>query len=213
MVATTMFGLESVLEKELIDLGAKNIRKNNRSVYFEGDQKLIYKANIKLRTALKVLKRIKSFNARNEKDLYQQVSRVKWHNILDLSNTFSVSSTVHSKYFNHSNYVSLVVKDAIVDHFKKKHNQRPSVDVKKPDFNIHIHISNNKCSLSLNSSGESLHKRGYRTNNFKAPLNEVLAAGIILLSKWNSTTKLIDPMCGSGTLLIEGILTDHRHLV
>ena len=206
-----MFGLEKILEQELIDLGAKKTAIGNRCVYFYGDNELMYRANIQLRTALKILKNIASFRANKETNLYQNISKIKWSKIMNTSNTFSVSSTVNSKYFKHSNYVSLVIKDAIVDQFRKKYNDRPSVDLKKPDINIHIHISDHKCHLSLNSSGPSLHKRGYRFKNFSAPMNEVLAAGIILLSNWDHDKVLIDPMCGSGTLLIEaGLIAINR---
>lgn len=205
-IATTMFGLEDVLQKELIELNANNIKTGNRCVYFQGDQNLMYRANIKLRTALKILKKIKIFKAKKEAELYKHISRIKWYNLLSDTDTFSVSSTVNSKYFTHSNYVSLVVKDAIVDQFRKKTNKRPSIDLKNPDLNIHIHISNNYCTVSLNSSGDSLHKRGYRSSKFHAPINEVLAAGIILISNWDTQKTLIDPMCGSGTFLIEAAL-------
>ncbi len=205
-IATTMFGLEDVLQKELIDLNASNITTGNRCVYFQGDQNLMYRANIQLRTALKILKKIKVFKAKKEAELYKHISRIKWYNLLSNTDTFSVSSTVNSKYFTHSNYVSLIVKDAIVDQFRKKTNKRPSIDLKNPDLNIHIHISNNYCTVSLNSSGDSLHKRGYRSSKFHAPINEVLAAGIILISNWDVQKTLIDPMCGSGTFLIEAAL-------
>ena len=211
MVATTMFGLEIILEKELLGLGAKEVKIGNRCVYFSGDKALMYKANIKLRTALKILHTLSTFTASKEFDLYKNISNIKWHKILDTSQTFSVSSTVNSRHFKHSNYVSLVTKDAIVDQFRKKYNKRPSVDLKNPDINIHIHISEHKCNLSLNSSGDSLHKRGYRSKVFSAPMNEVLAAGIILLSNWDKNQELIDPMCGSGTLLIEaGLIAINR---
>ena len=211
MVATTMFGLEIVLEKELRQLGAINIKIGNRCVYFSGNKKVMYKANLKLRTALKILRNLSRFKAKKETELYKNISKIKWDKILDTSKTFSVSSTVNSKYFKHSNYVSLVTKDAIVDQFRKRYNNRPSIDLKNPDVNIHIHISEHKCNLSLNSSGHSLHKRGYRSKLFSAPMNEVLAAGIILLSKWDKTQNLIDPMCGSGTLLIEaGLIAINR---
>ena len=211
MVATTMFGLENLLEKELLELGAKEVKIGNRCVYFSGDKALMYKANIKLRTALKILHTLSTFTASKEFDLYKNISSIKWHKILDTSQTFSVSSTVNSRHFKHSNYVSLVTKDAIVDQFRKKYNKRPSVDLKSPDINIHIHISEHKCNLSLNSSGDSLHKRGYRSKVFSAPMNEVLAAGIVLLSNWDKNQDLIDPMCGSGTLLIEaGLIAINR---
>ena len=171
----------------------------------------MYRANIELRTALKILKHLTNFKAKTEDELYKNISRVKWYKIFDTSKTFSVSSTVNSKYFTHSNYISLVTKDAIVDQFRKIKNNRPSINLKNPDLNIHIHISENRCNLSLNSSGQSLHKRGYRSNMFTAPMNEVLAAGIILLSGWDMEKEFIDPMCGSGTLLIEaGLMAINR---
>ena len=204
--ATTLYGLEKVLYDELNQIGASNVEIGNRCVYFSGNKTILYKSNMKLRTALKILKTEKVFNANNEKILYHQASKIKWDNIFNTHNTFSVSSTVNSKYFNHSKYTSLVVKDAIVDQFKKFHNNRPSVDIKSPDYNINLHITNKQCHISINSSGESLHKRGYRSNRFKAPINEVLAAGIILLSGWDKKVKFIDPMCGSGTFLIEAAM-------
>ena len=211
MVATTLFGLEPLLKEELENLNAKEISIGNRCVYFKGDLELMYRANIQLRTALKILKNLTSFKAKKEEELYKNISRIKWYKIFNTSKTFSVSSTVNSKYFTHSNYVSLVTKDAIVDQFRKIKNKRPSINVKNPDLNIHIHISENQCSLSLNSSGPSLHKRGYRSNIFTAPMNEVLAAGIILLSGWDLQQELVDPMCGSGTLLIEaGLIAINR---
>lgn len=211
LVATTMFGLEKILEKELIELGASNTKIGNRCVYFSGNKKLMYKANIQLRTALKILQNLKTFQAKKEEELYKNINTIKWDKIFETHQTFSISSTVNSRYFKHSNYVSLVTKDAIVDQFRRKYNKRPSVDLKKPDISIHIHISENRCSLSLNSSGPSLHKRGYRSKLFSAPMNEVLAAGIILLTEWNSVKNLIDPMCGSGTLLIEaGLIAINR---
>ena len=206
MVATTMYGLEPLLKKELKSIGAQSIKTGNRCVYFTGDKQIMYDANIKLRTALKILKNITTFQAKQEKQLYNYISQIKWFNLFNLNQSFSVSSTVYSKYFTHSNYVSLVVKDAIVDQFRKKFKERPSINLQNPDLNIHIHISNNQCNVSLNSSGESLHKRGYRSNNFLAPMNEVLAAGLIQLSGWNQNQPLINPMCGSGTLLIEAAL-------
>ena len=196
MVATTLFGLEPVLKKELVKLNAKEIKVGNRCVHFIGDKKLMYKANIELRTALKILKHLKTFKAKTEKEFYNNISRIKWHQIFDISKTFSVSSTINSQYFTHSNYVSLITKDAIVDQFRKKYNTRPSINLKNPDLNIHIHISDKKCNVSLNSSGSSLHKRGYRSKVFTAPMNEVLAAGIVLLSNWNVNQKFINPMCG-----------------
>lgn len=211
MVATTMFGLEETLKKELLELGAKKIKVSNRCVYFQGSKEIMYKANLKLRTALKILKTVQIFKASKEDEFYKKISRIKWNKILSFSETFSVSSTVNSVFFKHSQYISLITKDAIVDQFRKNQNKRPSVDLKNPDFNIHVHISHNMCTISLNSSGNSLHKRGYRSEKFHAPINEVLAAGIILLTNWNKKDRLIDPMCGSGTFLIEaGLIAINR---
>jgi len=211
LVATTMFGLEPILTEELEQIGAKKIMQGNRSVSFQGDKALIYLANLKLRTALKILKTIKVFKAYKEEDIYRNVSKIKWYKVFNVSKSFSISSTVNSKYFKHSKYVSLIIKDAIVDQFRKYKNKRPSINVKTPDISIHIHISDYNCSISLNSSGHSLHKRGYRVGKFKAPINEVLAAGIVMLSNWDLKTKLLDPMCGSGTILIEaGLIAMNR---
>jgi putative N6-adenine-specific DNA methylase len=206
MVATTLFGLEAILAQELKQIKAQKVEIGNRCVHFFGDKKLMYLANLKLRTALKILKPISHFKAEKEKDLYYHVSKIKWTDILDVYKTFSITSTVNSTHFTHSNYVALLAKDAIVDQFRKKKNERPSINIKNPDININIHISDNRCDISLNSSGHSLHKRGYRTQTFIAPLNEVLAAGIVMLSNWDSTKDFINPMCGSGTILIEAAL-------
>ena len=206
MVATTLFGLETILAEELKQIKAQKVEIGNRCVLFYGDEKLMYLANLKLSTALKILKPISNFKATKEKALYFHMSKINWTEILDVSKTFSITSTVNSNYFKHSNYVAHIAKDAIVDQFRKKTNERPSINIKNPDININIHISNNHCDISLNSSGQSLHKRGYRLQTFTAPLNEVLAAGIIKLSDWNSSLDFINPMCGSGTMLIEAAL-------
>jgi len=206
MFAKTLQGLEEVLKQELIELGAANVKTGKRVVEFYGDKTLLYKANFYLRTALKILKPIAEFKAQNEEELYDKVQSVSWDSFFDVNQTFAIDSTVYSQYFSHSKYIALKVKDAIVDQFRDKYKKRPYVETENPDMQVNIHISNDLCTLSLDSSGESLHKRGYRTKATKAPLNEVLAAGMILLSGWDKKSNFIDPMCGSGTLLIEAAM-------
>ncbi len=206
LVVKTFKGLEDVLLSELEELGATDIKKGNRMVEFIGDKTMMYKANFHLRTALRVLKSIAEFEVTNENELYKSIQTVDWSEYFDLRNTFAVDSVVNSKEFSHSKYVALKVKDAIVDQFREKYEKRPYVDTEDPDVRISIHISNTSCTVSLDSSGESLHKRGYRTKTNKAPLNEVLAAGMILMSGWDKKSSFIDPMCGSGTLLIEAAM-------
>ncbi len=206
LVVKTFKGLEDVLFGELEELGATDIKKGNRMVEFIGDKTMMYKANFHLRTALRVLKPIAEFEVANESELYKSIQTIDWSEYFDLKNTFAVDSVVNSKEFSHSKYVALKVKDAIVDQFREKYEKRPYVDTEDPDVRISIHISNTSCTVSLDSSGESLHKRGYRTKTNKAPLNEVLAAGMILMSGWDKKCTFIDPMCGSGTLLIEAAM-------
>ncbi|MDY6801437.1 MAG: THUMP domain-containing protein [Bacteroidota bacterium] len=206
MFAKTFQGLEEVLKKELIQLGASKVCIGKRGVEFYGDKTLLYKANFHLRTALKILKPILEFKAQHEIELYDAVQSISWDTIFDVHQTFAVDSVVYSQHFSHSKYVALKVKDAIVDQFRKKYKKRPYVETESPDVQINIHISDNICTLSLDSSGESLHKRGYRIKATKAPLNEVLAAGMILLSGWDCKSNFIDPLCGSGTLLIEAAM-------
>ena len=206
MLAKTMFGLEEVLAEELKLLGAQNIKIMNRAVSFKGDKGFMYKANLNLRTALRVLKPIAHFQAHDEKELYQRLCEIDWTKFLDINNTFSTHATTHSEVFTHSKYASLVMKDAIADTFRKKFNKRPNVNPDMPDLSINLHIAKYTCTVSLDSSGESLHKRGYKLDAVTAPMSEVLAAGLILLSNWNKTSNFHDPMCGSGTLLIEAAL-------
>ncbi|MGC8803349.1 MAG: THUMP domain-containing class I SAM-dependent RNA methyltransferase [Bacteroidales bacterium] len=211
LVAKTFYGLEDVLAKELENLGATNVRKANRAVYFNGDKYLMYLVNYHVRTAISILKPIDTFECSDENDLYQQVrNRIDWQTLLTNKHTFSVEATVHSSVFRHSQYATLRVKDAIVDYFREKTGKRPYIDTDNPDILIHLHISERQCTLSLNSSGEPLFKRGYRIATSVAPLNEVLAAGMVLLSGWQPTQNLIDPMCGSGTILIEAALIAHQ---
>lgn len=206
MLAKTFSGLEGVLKKELLDIGASDVKEGNRVVEFYGDKTLMYRANFHLRTALKILKPIAEFKVQNEQELYHAVQTIKWSEYFDLNNTFAIDSVVHSPHFAHSKYVALKVKDAIVDQFRETFKKRPYVEIENPDIQINVHISNILCTISIDSSGESLHKRGYRIKTTKAPLNEVLAAGMILLSGWDFKSNFIDPMCGSGTMLIEAAM-------
>lgn len=210
MIAKTMYGLEEVLANELKTLGAQKIKIFNRAVSFKGDTGFLYKVNLNLRTALRVLKPIKHFQAYDEKDLYRKLSLIDWTSIFKIDKTFSTSASTNSTSFPHSKYASLVLKDAIVDTFRKKFNRRPNVDPKNSDIKFDIHINKNTCTVSLDSSGQSLHKRGYKIESVPAPINEVLAAGIILLSNWDRHANLHDPMCGSGTILIEAALIAHN---
>jgi putative N6-adenine-specific DNA methylase len=210
MLAKTMFGLEEILAEELRKLGAQNVKPMNRAVSFKGDKGFMYKANLNLRTALRVLKPIAHFQAHDEKELYKELCKIDWTEIFDLEATFATHATTHSEVFTHSKYASLVMKDAIADTFRKKFDKRPDVDPEMPDVSINLHIAKHTCTVSLDSSGESLHKRGYKSDAVMAPMNEVLAAGLILLSDWNRIANFHDPMCGSGTLLIEAALIAHN---
>jgi len=207
MTATTLFGLESVLAKELINLGAKEVKESVRSVSFKGDKGFMYKANIALRTAIRILKPIRTFKVYDEEDLYKSIQKIKWENYLNVDGTFAIGAVVNSNNFtSNSHYISLKSKDAIADYFRHKYSKRPNVDLKYPDVKIHVHIQKDWCTISLDSSGYSLHKRGYRTATNIAPINEVLAAGMVLLSGYTGDENFIDPMCGSGTILIEATM-------
>ena len=206
MIAKTFFGLESILADELIAIGAKKVEPINRAVSFEGDKKLMYKANYLCYTAVRILKPIASFSAKDENELYEQLLKIAWWDYMDVDQTLAINAVVNNSVINHSKFAALKSKDAVVDAFRNKYGRRPDVDVDSPDLRINIHIYKEDCSVSLDSSGGSLHKRGYRTEVDKAPLNEILAAGLIKLSEWNGNTDLLDPMCGSGTLLIEAAM-------
>ncbi len=205
-IAKTFHGLEQILAQELNQLGATNIQERKRAVQFDGDLELLYKANLHLRTALRILQPIHQFQARSEQQFYQQVQEIDWSEYLDINSTFAIDSVVYSRFFKHSKYIALKTKDAIVDQFRQKTGRRPSIDVERPDLRLNLYINDHRCSLSLDSSGESLHRRGYRTQKNLAPLNEVLAAGMILMTGWQGETPFIDPMCGSGTIPIEAAL-------
>lgn len=206
MVAKTFQGLETVLATELIDLGANNIQIGRRVVSFTGDKEMMYRANFQLHTALKILKPIRHFHAETADDVYNAVKEIDWTEYLTNETTFAVDSVVYSNEFRHSKFVAYKVKDAIVDQFREKTGNRPNIRVTNPDLQLHIHVAEYDCTLSLDSSGESLHRRGYRQESVEAPLNEVLAAGIIMLTGWHGECDFIDPMCGSGTLPIEAAL-------
>jgi putative N6-adenine-specific DNA methylase len=206
MVAKTMQGLEGVLEKELMKIGARDIAVHKRAVSFVGDNGTMYKANYLLRTALRILKPVKKFDARNEKDFYDGIYAIDWSTWLKPEDTLAVDCTLNTEIFNHSYYIAQKTKDAIVDQFREKFGKRPSVDTDFPTLRINIHVTRQEVTVSLDSSGYSLHKRGYRDDTGRAPMNEVLAAGIVLLSEWHPSQRLIDPMTGSGTIAIEAAM-------
>ncbi len=205
-IAKTFFGLEEVLQSELQALGAKKIRISKRACLYEGDKELLYKSNLYLRTALRILVPFEEFVAFDENRLYKKIKTIDWSKIFSLEQTFAIDTTVNSSRFRHSKYLALKIKDAIVDKFRDEFGSRPSVDTENPDIRINVHCNEANFTISLDSSGDSLHKRGYRERGHSAPLNEVLAAGIVLLSGWDAKSPLIDPMCGSGTILIEAAL-------
>jgi putative N6-adenine-specific DNA methylase len=204
--ATTLFGLEEILAEELKSLGAKDIRVQRRFVEFSGDQYIMYKANLWCRTAIRILKPIASFTIHKEKDLYREIRKIRWDQYITPQSTIAIDSFVRSSIFTHSLYVSQLTKDAIVDQMRDEKGRRPGVDLKDPDLRLNLHIQQNQAVLSLDSSGDSLHKRGYRIQTNTVPLNEVLAAGILYLTGWDCNSSFIDPMCGSGTFLIEAAM-------
>ncbi len=202
-LAKTIDGLEEVLEQEILAIGGENVQKLTRAVSFEGGLDVMYKANMLLRTALKILVPITEVEVLDEQHLYDEVHSLPWYKFFGLENTFSVDATVSSEVFTHSKYIALKTKDAIVDKFRRKYKERPNVNPITPHFTINVHIRGNIMTLSMDSTGDSLHKRGYRIQPIEAPLNEVLAAGLVKLSGWDGSTTLWDPMCGSGTIAIE----------
>lgn len=206
LVAKTLPGFEQLLADELEALGAENINVLYRAVSFDADKRLMYKANYCLRTALRILKPVETFVARNELMLYKKIFNIKWHEIFGIEETFAIDAVVSGNYFTHSQYAALKVKDAIADEFRNKYGARPSVDTENPDLRINIHIENEKVTLSFDSSGDSLHKRGYRKAVDKAPMNEVLAAGLIKMTGWKGDKNFVDCMCGSATIPIEAAM-------
>lgn len=206
MVAKTFFGFEEILAKELQQLGAQEVEIGTRMVSFKGDKGFMYKANLSLRSALKILKPIYHFRAFNDQSLYKGIQGIDWSKYLNANQTFVIDTTIHSDNFKHSQFVSQKAKDAIVDQFRDKFGQRPSIDKDFPDLRINVHIDRDQCSVALDTSGASLHHRGYRTATNIAPINEVLAAGMLLLSGWDGSSHFLDPMCGSGTILVEAAM-------
>lgn len=202
-LAKTIDGLEQILQQEIIEIGGDNVQTLTRAVSFEGDLGLMYKVSMMSRTALKILVPITEVDIADEQHLYDEVHSLPWYKFFGLNNTFSVDATVSSEVFTHSKYISLKTKDAIVDKFRRKYKERPNVNPINPQFTINVHIRGNTMTLSMDCTGESLHRRGYRVQPIEAPLNEVLAAGLVLLSGWNGNATLWDPMCGSGTIAIE----------
>ena len=206
MIAKTFKGLEEVLAGEIAAIGGNNIELGRRAVTFTGDKSTLYRANLWLRTAARVLVPIATFRANDADEVYQEVRKIDWEQYMDLTTSFSIDATVYSETFKHSRYVTYKVKDAIVDNFYEKYSKRPNVQITAPDLYINVHIADRTVTVSLDSSGESLHKRGWRVANTEAPINEALAAGLLLLAGWNGQSDLYDPMCGSGTILIEAAL-------
>jgi putative N6-adenine-specific DNA methylase len=206
LVAKTLYGLEEILAKELIELGANDVQLGRRLVSFTGDKAMLYRANFFCRTALRILKPIAAFKAKTPDEVYEEVKKIEWAHFIHPKKTFAIDAVVNSETFTHSKFVAYRTKDAVVDWFTNQELPRPSVRINNPDVQLHVHISHNDCTISLDSSGDSLHKRGYRTEETEAPLNEVLAAGMILKTGWKGDTNFVDPMCGSGTLLIEAAL-------
>ena len=207
IIAKTFQGLEEVLAKELINLGANNVEIGRRMVAFTGDKEMLYKANFCTRTAVKVLKPIKEFKAKDADEVYEEAMKIDWEKYMDVKSTFLVDSVIFSENFRHSKFVAYRVKDAIADYWREKSGgDRPNVVISNPDLRVNVHIAEDEVTISLDSSGESLHQRGYKTATVQAPLNEVLAAGLIMLTGWDGECDLIDPFCGSGTILIEAAL-------
>lgn len=206
ILAKTFAELEDVLEHEIIEIGGLNTSKTKRGVWFEGDKKLLYKANLHLRSALRLLVPIYEFTAYDERRLYKHIQEFDWEEHLSISKTFAIDAVTRSQRFKHSQYVALKIKDAIVDQFRDKTGKRPDIDTKNPDILINVHLNNAKFTLSLDSSGETLNKRGYRSEGHPASLNESLAAGLILKTNWKGDTNFLDPFCGSGTFPIEAAM-------
>ena len=206
MLAKTFKGLEEVLAKELVELGANNIQIERRAVSFTGDKRMLYTANFCLRTASRILVPIAQFKAKNTDDIYNHVKQIDWAQYMTTQTTFLIDSTVYSDFFRHSQFVTYRVKDAIVDWWMEHKGVRPNVQLTQPDIYLNVHIGGDTVTVSLDSSGASLHKRGYRVANTQAPINEALAAGMLLLAGWKGQSDFYDPMCGSGTVLIEAAL-------
>ncbi len=205
-LAKTLYGLEHVLSEELKNLEAENITVKNRAVEFEGNKRLLYLTNLSVRTALRILVPIRSFKFNSTKDFYSKSKDIDWLDYINYNHTFAIDAVVNTKLFRHTKYPALKLKDAIVDRIRDDTGKRPNVDTENPEIRIHLHIQKNTCNVYLDASGKSLHLRGYRIEGGSAPLNEVLAAGMILLTSWKGDTDFLDPMCGSGTLVAEAAM-------
>jgi len=210
LTATTQFGLEDVLAEELSQLGATIDYVGSRAVEFSGDKKLLYNTILWSRTAMRLLRPFADFYAPDERALYDEVYHIDWSRYIATGQTFAITAVVNKSSFEHSLYVAQLTKDAIVDQFRERTGERPSIDTKTPDIRIHLRMLENEVILSLDAAGDSLHRRGYRQGTNEAPLNEVLAAGLVLLSGWDQKSPLIDPMCGSATILTEAGLLAQR---
>ncbi len=201
--AKTFHGLEKILASELKKIGARDIKILKRAVGFTGNIEIMYRANYEVRTALNILQKISDFTANSSEELYEKTKQINWDFHLNPDETFAIDKTVHSNIHKHSQFAALKTKDAVADFYTEKYGKRPSVNIKNPDKKINLHINGNKCTLSIDTSGDALFKRGYRTATGPAPLNEALAAGIIMLTDYKNIDYFYDPMCGSGTILIE----------
>lgn len=202
----TFFGLEEILAEEIKKLGGRNVEIKNRAVNCEGDLGFLYKINYSARTALKILIPVHTFKAFSENQFYERLLKFQWDEFLDVNQTFAIDATVNSETFRHSQFMSLKMKDAIVDFFRTKYKKRPNVDAKNPEIQFHLHIDRELITISLDSSGAPLFKRGYRKEAGEAPINEVLASGMLQIAGWDGKGNFLDPMCGSGTLLIEAAM-------
>lgn len=209
-IVKTAAGLEPVLASELKEMGANGVRELKRAVAFDGDRRMMYRANYELRTALRVLIPVHAFSAYNERNLYEGVREIDWSQYMSVRDTLAIESITHGEVFKHSHYVGLLTKDAIVDQFRERTGRRPDVNTTAPTLRVHIHVQGTRVEMSIDASGGSLHRRNYRRDTVDAPLSEVLAAGMILLSGWNAASPFVDPMCGSGTLPIEAAMLATR---
>lgn len=206
LLAKTLSGLEPVLAEELLAMGAKGVRPLKRAVAFEGDTRLLYRANYELRTALRILVPIHAFSAFNERGFYNAIREINWLEFMGVNDTLAVDAVAQGEVFRHSQYLGLLTKDAIVDQFRDKKGRRPNVNTVSPMLRINVHVQGTHTDISLDASGDSLHRRNYRRDTVEAPLNEVLASGMVMLSGWKGRGAFVDPMCGSGTLPIEAAM-------
>lgn len=202
----TLYGFEDILQDELKELGYDKTEKLNRAVQVKGDWEDVYRLNYRCRLAISVLVEVASFYIQKEKDLYDEAKKIDWTSFFEMEKTFAVKGAVFSNLFTHTQYPFLLVKDAIADVFREKFDARPNVNIKAPQVMFDVYIKEKSVTVSLNTSGIPLFQRGYRQEVGEAPMNEVLAAGLLRLANWDKKSPLIDPMCGSGTLAIEAAL-------